>query len=168
MWKFGTSLLCDAEYTTVIAKFWHDWRSEKSFPLLILWWDAGKTCINSLSRSFYRQSAQQRRSHLQSWCNMLLHFQCCLDNGEDVSHFIAEVKHDLELELEQQYLVDGIHIRPRKEWAEEGKHSAAYFLRSERTKGSRKLFTGIKNATGLVVRSLKASSACSCINAVYI
>ena len=134
----------------------HDWRSEKSFfPLLSLWWDAGKTCINSLSRSFYRQSAQQRCSHLQSWCNMLLHLQRCLDNGEDVSHFIAEVKHDLELELEQQYLVDGIRIRPCKKLAEEGKRSAAYFVRSERTKGSRKLFTGIKNATGLVVPSVE-------------
>jgi hypothetical protein len=82
-------------------------------------------------------------------------------NGEDVAHLIKEARD--KLELKHHYAAEGAHIRGREQWAEEGETSSAFFFRQEKVRATRRLFTGIRNAQGAIVRSLSAILRVWCI-----
>ena len=133
----------------------------KSFPSMAIWWDAGKARLKRLIRQYSKQQASSRRSRVTSLENTLFHLNRRQTHGEDVTQFIKEVND--ELELEHLRTAHGVRIRAREKWAEEGEKSTSYFLRQERTRGVRKLFTGIRNAQGVVVRSITAIIRVWCI-----
>ena len=60
------------------------------------------------------------------------------------------------MEAEHLHRAEGARIRAWEQWAEEGETSSAYFLRQEKTRACRRLFTGIRNAQGVIVRSISA------------
>lgn len=155
MWKFNTHLLTDEDFTSEVSSFWRSWQLEKSsFPTLAVWWDAGKARLKHLTRQYSKRRARSRRSRIRSLENTLFHLQRRLDSGEDVLPFINETK--MELELEHMHAAEGAKIRAREKWAEEGETSSSFFLRQEKTTARKKLFSGIRNAAGHVVRSVSA------------
>ena len=155
IWKLNSSLLKDEEFCQQVRSFWQSWQLEKpTFPSLSVWWDAGKSRLKRLVRKYSKQKACSRRSRIKSLENTLHHLSRRQSNGDDVAQLIKEVRE--ELELEHIHAAHGARVRAREQWAEEGETSSAYFLRQEKTRGVRKLFNGILNAQGVVVRSVLA------------
>jgi hypothetical protein len=162
VWKFNTSLLADAEFVAQVRTFWANWQEEKAdFPNLAVWWDAGKKRLKRLMRRYSRERASARRARLTSLERTLYHLNRREGNGEDVSQFIADAKASIEAEYSHQ--AQGARLRAKEQWAEEGETSSAYFFRLEKTRSLRRLFTGIRNAQGVVVRSISAIIRVWCI-----
>ena len=160
VWKFNSSLLSDDVFTAKVRAFWNSWQSEKSsFPSLAVWWDAGKSRVKRLMRRYSREQVSSRRA--RSLEQTLLHLNRRENNGDDVAHFIAETK--ASLELEYAHRAHGAQLRAKERWAEEGETSSSYFFRLEKTKAVRKLFTGIRNAQGVIVHSVSAIIHVWCI-----
>lgn len=155
VWKFNANLLKDEEFCQRVQEFWQSWQGEKSsFPSLAIWWDAGKARLKRVICRYSKQQASSRRSHVKSLEHTLFFLNKRQASGEDVTQFIKEVND--ELELEHLHIAHGARIRAREKWAEEGERSTSYFLRKEKSRGVRKLFTGIRNAQGVVVHSINA------------
>ena len=162
VWKFNSSLLSDDVFTAKVRAFWSSWQAEKSsFPNVAVWWDAGKSRLKRLMRQYSREQASSRRSRIRSLERTLLHLNRRENNGDDVAHFISETK--ASLELEYAHRAHGAQLRAKERWAEEGETSSSYFFRLEKTKAVRKLFTGIRNAQGVIVRSVSAIIRVWCI-----
>ena len=167
VWKLNASLLKNKAYEAQICDFWQSWQDEKSsFPSLAVWWDAGKKRITHLSRTFSKKQAHTRRNRIKSLEITLFHLTRRQRAGEDVHDLIQDVKTDLE--LEHQHAAQGARIRSREQWAEEGETSSSYFFRLEKSRASKKLFTSIKNAQGVVVRSLSAIIRVWCLFYVHL
>ena len=155
IWKLNSSLLRDEDFCQQVRSFWQSWQLEKpTFPSVSVWWDAGKSRLKRLVRKYSQQKACSRRSRIKSLENTLYHLSRRQSKGDDVAQLIKEVRE--ELELEHIHAAHGAQVRAREQWAEEGETSSAYFLRQEKTRGVRKLFNGIRNAQGVVVRSVSA------------
>ncbi len=154
-WKFNSSLLKNDDYVERIRDFWTEWQREKdSFPSLAVWWDAGKNRIKAMTRSYSSRKARARRSRIKSLENTLYHLERQKRKGDDVDVWISETKSDLE--LEHLHSAAGAKTRAKEKWAEEGETSSKYFLHLEKSRAVKKLFTGIKNAENIVVRSISA------------
>jgi hypothetical protein len=154
-WKFNSSLLTDDDYIDQVRVFWQMWQQEKaSFPSLAVWWDAGKKRIKDVSRTFVSRKARARRVRIKSLENCLFHLERRKHNGDDVDALISQTKTDIELEL--LHTAAGAKICAKEKWAEEGETSSKYFLRMEKSRAIKKVFTGIKNAQNVVVRSISA------------
>jgi len=155
VWKLNTSILKDENLTAEVTDFWRSWQSERdTFPSLAVWWDAGKARLKHLLRTYSRDKALSRRQRVRHLEQDLADLHSREARGDGVSHLIKDVKAQLELEYLHQ--AEGARIRAREQWAEEGETSSAYFLRQERTRAGRRLFAGIRNAHGVVVRSMSA------------
>ena len=149
------SLLKEENYVSMIRDFWSKWQNEKaSFPSLAVWWDTGKKRIRSMSRHYSVRRARKRQSRIKSLEHSLFHLDRRKRNGEDVSVLINEAKSTLE--MEHIHVATGAKIRARERWAEEGETSSSYFLRQEKSRVVKKLFTGIRNTQGVVVSSISA------------
>jgi exonuclease III len=167
VWKLNASLLKNKAYEAQICDFWQSWQDEKSsFPSLAVWWDAGKKRIKHLSRAFSKQKAHARRQRIKSLEHTLFHLTRRQREGEDVHDLLQDVKADLE--LEHQHAAQGARIRSREQWAEEGETSSSYFFRLEKTRATKKLFTSIRNAQGIVVRSISAIIRVWCLFYVHL
>ncbi len=104
-----------------------------------------------------RYSCEQvilRRARISSLENTLYHLTRRENNRDDVAAFIKETKDLLDLEL--LHRSQGSKVRAKERWAEEGETSSRYFFRLEKTRVVHKLFTGICNAQGVIVRSVSA------------
>ena len=166
-WKLNSSLLADEEYTTAVKAFWVDWQKEQAtFPSLAVWWDAGKARIRNLTREYSKQRARRHRSRLRSLENTLYHLDRRSKQGDDVHAWITEIK--AEIEVEHLRSANGARVRSREQWAEEGERSTGYFFRLEKSRATRRLFTGIKNARGTVVRSVSAILRVWCLFYVHL
>ena len=161
VWKFNTSHLQDEGFTTKVRDFWRDWQEAKeSFPSLSQWLDTGKTRLKRLMKRYSREQAISRRARISSLENTLYHLTRHENNGDDVATFIKETKDLLDLEL--LHRAQGAKVRAKERWAEEGETSR-YFFRPEKTCAVRKLFTGIRNAQGVIVRSVSTILRVWCI-----
>ena len=119
---------------------------------MTIWWDAGKARLKQLLRQYSRQSASSRRDRIRSLERSLADLHVCESHGDDVSQLIKDIKDKLELGL--LHAAEGARVRAREQWAEEGETSSAYFLRQEKVRARRRLFTGIRNARGVIVSSI--------------
>ena len=155
VWKLNASILKDEALTAEVRDFWLSWRTEQAtFPSLAVWWDAGKARLKTLLRQYSRNKACSRRDRVRSLENELVRLHSREAQGDNVSHLIRDVK--AQVELEHLHRAEGARIRAREQWAEEGETSSAYFLRQEKVRARRRLFTGIRNAQGVIVRSISA------------
>ena len=155
VWKLNTSVLQDEALSADVREFWLSWQKEKAtFPSLAVWWDAGKARLKSMLRQYSRNKALSRRDRVRSLEHELVQLHSRETSGEQVSHLIKDVQ--TRLEAEHLHRAEGARIRAREQWAEEGETSSAYFLRQEKTRARRRLFTGIRNAQGVIVRSISA------------
>jgi hypothetical protein len=162
VWKFNTSLLREETLCTEVCNFWVSWQSEKdTFPSLAIWWDAGKARLKEILRHFSRGKARSRRLSMRDLESTLEHLHKRVADGEDVNHLIKEVQD--KLELEHHHVAQGARIRGNQQWAEEGETSSAFFFRQEKVHASRRLFTGIRDAQGTIVRSISAILRVWCI-----
>ena len=153
VWKFNSSLLADAHYSQLVREFWLEWQQERdSFSSLGVWWDAGKQRVKHLSQTYSKELARGRRHRLKSLEHTLFHLQRRQRDGEDVTALLADAKRDLE--TEHSHVAHGARIRARERWAEEGESSTSYFLSFEKARAARKLFHGIRNVRGVIVRSI--------------
>ena len=155
VWKLNTSLLQDDQLVQEVRDFWISWRSEQSsFPSLAVWWDAGKVRLKTMLRHRSREKVCSRRQRVAQLEQDLAQLHAREAQGEHVSSLIKTTK-DL-LELEHLHAAEGARVLAREQWAEEGETSSAYFLRQEKVHARRRRFTGIRNARGIIVRSISA------------
>ena len=127
--------------------------SNQPFPLAI-WWDAGKARLKHLLRQHSQDQARSRRDRVCSIERNLADLLVREAQGNNVLQLIKEVKD--KLELEHLHKAEGARVRAREQWAEEGETSSAYFFRQEKIRARRRLVTGIRNARGVIVRSIAA------------
>ena len=119
-----------------------------------MWWDTGKANLKTFLRKRSREKASSRRNRVSSLESDLAQLHVRENQGENVSHLIKDVKE--QLELEHLHAAEGARVRVCEQWAEEGEPSSSYFLRQVKVRARRRLFTGIRNAFCVVVRSICA------------
>lgn len=162
VWKMNTSLLKDDAFCTEIRAFWSSWQQEKStFPSLDIWWEAGKRRLKRLIKQYSRQTASSRRTRITALEATLKDLGHRENKGEDVAALIREIND--QLKAEHLHRAEGAKVRARQRWAEEGETSSSFFFRLEKTQAVRRLFSGIRNTRGMVVRSLHAITRVLCL-----
>ena len=136
-WKLNTSLLKDPEYIKTITSFWIHWKTRKGrYSTLPIWWDIGKQRIRRLSRRYATKLKTARTSSRTTLNAQILTLRRQLDAGD---HSVLNPYNDLLLQIQHldAYETEGLRVRSRARWAEEGETSSKYFFRSIRRNQSK-------------------------------
>ena len=143
----------EEEFVNQIACFWALWRSQKfRFPSLLKWWEAGKSEIKvrAINYCCVRSAACSGMRGLL--VNLASHLKTQVDRGAlsclGPYHSLLENLADLDKAAAQ-----GVQVRARACWIEEGESSSAYFFRLEKKHGSEGWISTLREDDGTVVSS---------------
>ena len=150
IWKLNNSLLRDENFKGKIRRMWAEHRkirptSEKE---ILAWWDLGKIKIKNIAIQRSKElNAIKKNEHKQ----LLDQLKTVMDEYDKspsctTSQRIDNIKATI-TNIENQQL-EGIKIRSRVKWYEEGEKSTKYFLKLENSRGKSKTFSSIKKGDG--------------------
>ena len=137
-WKFNNSLLQDKSFVEKIKSHIQDVTQETSdLPDPRVKWEFLKYKIRFCVRIYAKEKAafrRARRSHLEEKIK-LLESAISSDSGAEILYDYSEAK--TELEKVYNHIAEGIILRSRAQWYEEGEKSTSYFLRLEKRNKSK-------------------------------
>ena len=144
-WKLNTSVLDDPDYCHLINTFWNVWSTRRrDFSSLSSWWDAGKAEIKSISIKFCSSRAKRRRQRRSLLEARIASLKALLDQGD--ASVMGSYKECLaELALLDKLETDGLKVRSRVKWAEEGESSSSFFFKSCKKQRLSSTIFSIKN-----------------------
>ena len=133
-WKMNASVIKSELFKTCFTNFWKEWKEEKiNFNDLSLWWDIGKKKIKEItiwcSIKLKQDRANQRRI-IERNIDIMKNNEHC--NTDDIE------KEELKLRKLIEKEAEGIKIRSRVKWFEEGEKSTKFFHSVEKTKAKQK------------------------------
>jgi len=153
VWKLNNSLLDDEKYCNLIRKTISDHVEFLSaFEKLQDWWDFLKESIREDSIDFARKKRKELCRDRVRLTNRLIRLrQCLVDGDESVQPLIV----DIESQLKSLYFreMEGVKIRSRAKWLEEGERPTRYFFKLEQTRIQKSRINVIYDANGLEVSS---------------
>lgn len=151
-WKLNSTLLLDHEVKTKIEILWGRLKSEKrNFSDIGKWWDYAKNQVKNLLIGEGQKRAQNRRDekyHLEFELQKLIQETGRRDEWSDE---VKRVKSRL-ADIEKQE-IEGIAVRSRADWAEQGEKSTKYFFDMEKERAKLKQISHIKLNDGTIVDS---------------
>ena len=141
VWKMNLSVIESDLFKKCFIDMWDDWKKQcKYFLDLKIWWDLGKKKIKDLTiwcAGKLKQDRDSKKTFLESKIKNI---------KTDVNHKIDELLHYEEL-LRDVYNQEaqGIKVRSRAQWFEEGEQSTKYFHSLEKSNGKNKSWDRILN-----------------------
>jgi len=152
-WKFNNNLLKDKVFTNMVDTLWREHKttihSEYNGNHL-KWWDAGKLKIRNLaikrSQELKKDKDIVHKNLLGSLEELMQQYDrnpCC-NLSEKITHLQKVIE-----QLENDKM-EGVRIRSRVKWFEEGEKPSKYFLTMESSKGRSKTWTKIRKSDGTV------------------
>ena len=116
------------------------------------WWEFLKVCIKQESISFSRQKRRQLCRDRVFLMNKLISLRQRLVNGDN---FVVDSIQDIECRLKVIYTkeIEGILVRSRAEWVEEGERSTRYFFQLHSSNAQRSKIPLIYNSSSVEVSS---------------
>ena len=153
LWKFNNSLLSDDDFCSFISDRIVDLvNCQSSFSSIKLWWDFFKESIKQECITFSRDK-RRRTSHQRVLItNQLIQLKRDLVRGENVS---IPLINSLEADLTalNQRALEGVKVRSRARWLEEGERPSRYFFRLEKERIEKNFVRSIYDHNGSEVFS---------------
>ena len=157
VWNLNNSLLKDKDFCTSIEKLIDShMRFLPSFASLQDWWEFLKQSIKEESIAFSRNKRRRLRKKQVSLTNKLIRLRQRLVDGDDtVSVLISDTESQLKALRVKE--IEGIMIRSRAQWLEEGERPSRYFFNLQRIKAQRSHISSVYDLNGTEVSSQEES-----------
>ena len=153
VWKFNNSLLEDKNFCELIRNLIQSHISYfAAFASPQDWWEFLKISIKEESISFSRKKRRQLCRDRVFWTNKLISLRQRLVGGD--SSAVDSIL-DVESRLKSIYIreTEGILIRSRAEWLEEGELPTRYFFRLQSSRAQKCFMASIYDSSGVEVFS---------------
>ena len=151
IWHLNTSVLNDQKYIENIEEIWKHWKTQKTqFDNISLWWDIGKAKIKNLSQKFCTEKRRLERVEKKEIEKELLNLTNSQnhDDPQTVTKIIDFRTKLKEIELKE---LEGIKIRSKIKWREEGETNSRFFCNLEKKNANTKVFDQVQTANGTIV-----------------
>ena len=140
VWKINQQVIDDQSFQRDIRAFQKFWQGKKTdFPSLQEWWDQAKCHYKAIAITHAVRKSRNRDRDLRELINELNTLQC--QNHPDASA-IDDAKRKIE-EIETCKL-EGIKIRSRASWLEEGERPTKFFFSLEKRKQEKARITKLR------------------------
>ena len=153
VWKLNNSLLGDETYCDLIRRIFADHVDFlPAFENIQAWWEFLKESIKEASIDFARKKRKALCKDRINLTNRLIRLRQRLVNGdESVQSLIV----DIESQLKSLYIreMEGVKIRSRAKWLEEGERPTRYFFKLEQKKIQKSRINAIYDSNGVEVSS---------------
>ena len=152
-WCFNNFLLNDNIFCVTIEKLIDDHiRFLPCFPCLQNWWEFLKQSIKEETISFSRKKPRQLQKDQVIFTNKLIRLrQRLVDGDSSVIPLISDTECRLKAPRTKQ--VEGIIIRSKAEWLEEGERPSRYFFNLHKIKAQRSHISSVYDSNGIEVFS---------------
>lgn len=143
-WKLNTSLLADPSLRDQVKEFWFNCVRNDTIPLAE-WWDNFKNGVRNILRRFGSSKTKETRANfhkLNSELSRLMRNQSA--NFARISEIEVEIKR---YELQR---LNGAVIRSKINALENNERSTRHFVGGEHVRATKKLFTKLVSADGVV------------------
>ena len=139
IWKMNTSNLLKEEFRENFAQMWAKWQTQKcKYSDIKVWWDVGKRQIKTLMQNFSKKEHFERNMKLKDLETAIEYMQKH-DTGKDEEIRILQK----EYESIHSKSIEGVKIRSRIKWWEEGEKSSKFFHSIEKRNGKNKTWDKI-------------------------
>ena len=153
VWKINNSILQDQAFRDKFVNFWNHWQQQKAdYGDIQTWWDLGKIKIKSLCREYCQEKRANEDQLLSSLREEYSDHLDQLDQypdggvpGERLEYLRTEIAR-----LEAQKM-EGIIIRSRIQYREEGEKCTKFFVDLEKQKAINKTIDSLRTNEGEVV-----------------
>ena len=151
IWKFNNSLLEDCLYCTLVTDLIHQHLSFKHvFVSVKDFWESLKEVIRNSTINFFRAKRRELSCDCVRITNRLVKLKSRLVNGDDsVKSEILQSESELSAIFRQE--LDGIKIRSRVKWFEEGKKPSRFFFKLGRERFDRNFVYSMYDLNGAEV-----------------
>ena len=151
LWKLNTSIPQDQDYVDLITGFWRRWRlTQARFSSLSKWWEKGKSKIKGLSVKFCCQRAASRRGDRAVLVSLVDHLKSQVDRGS--TSCVGPYRSALaELERRDTEAAQGLKVRARIQWAEDGETSSAYFFHLVQRQTAESRIADLRDKDGTII-----------------
>ena len=130
-WRFNSSLLTDSNYISQLKENYITWKASNINNSFSQLWEFLKFKIRDFSIQYSKQKAKVRRENMEKIKNELSELEQHL-NHKDLNQINEYYAKKQELEKMYDYITDGIIIRSRATWYEQGERNSKYFLNLEK------------------------------------
>lgn len=151
LWKFNNSLLLDSSFYSFICNRISDLSScYETFPSVKIWWDFCKRCLQADIVSFASAKRRQLSHQRVTLTNELIACKQRLVQGDN---FVIPRIVLLQSQLQSLTLgaLEGVKVRSRAQWLDEGEKPSRYFFKLERERIDRNMCSSILNSDGVEV-----------------
>ncbi len=153
IWKFNNSLLDDESFCVYMNDCITDLISCRNhFPSPKIWWDFVKESMKSDIISFAKKKRKQLNHERVSLTNELIELKKQLANG-NLSLSAEIISIESRLSALNDRAMDGVKIRSRAQWFEEGEKPSRYFFKLEKERMEKNYVKSIFNSDGVEVFS---------------
>lgn len=129
-WKMNNSLLDDPTYQREIQDFLEHWKHRKQeFWTIGEWWDEGKRRIKIITIRTSVRKSRNRRKQEEELKKKLTQMK---NGAQPQMDKVIEIEQQIEDMVQQR--LEGVKIRSRAAWLEEGEKPTKYFFDLERKK----------------------------------
>ena len=151
VWKFNNSFLDDDVFCNYISDRISDLAScRSSFDSVKSWWDFFKCSLKTDIISFARERRKSLCRERVSLTNRLINLRRQLISGDSsVSPDIVFIESQLAALIDRA--AEGVKVRSRVQWLEEGEKPSRFFFKLERERYERNRVASILNSVGLEV-----------------
>ena len=153
VWKLNNDILNDQAFKNIFITFWSEWQLQKGrFGDIQTWWDLGKIKIKSLCREY---CSNKRANQDKLLVSLRQEYTELLDErdkapnanipGERLEYLKTEI-----MGLESKSM-EGVIIRSRIRYREEGEKCSKYFIDLEKTRAVNKTIDSLTSTQGEVL-----------------
>ena len=145
LWKMNISTIKSDIFQKSFKSMWNVWKTKKGQYDYNMWWDIGKRKVKDLAIWCSSEIIKKRKANI----NLL---EQKIDSLKRVNNSDPEIeKYKNELRKIFEDMGEGVKIRSRVKWWEEGERSTRYFHQLEKRKGKEQLWNSIEDDEGDLV-----------------
>ena len=153
VWHLNTSALKEKEYVDLINEFWDKWRVRKEdFGSLSDWWEEGKLNISKISKKYLATRAKETRQKKSQLYKQLRNLNRKTQLTEEIRFINLSKKVSDEIKHIETQQAEGIKLRAKARWTEEGEKVTKYFCSLEKKKQGDRLMRSIKDKHSKIVQ----------------
>lgn len=154
-WKFNNALLNDIEYLTMVTDIIDNVKNACVNNNPVYTWDYMKYSIRKSTVTYSKCKAQERRRSENEIINEVSRLEQALYHS-DSSNLQEKLKEArCKLQTLYDYKIQGIMVRSRARWVEEGERNSRYFLNLEKRNKSNNVIRKLVGADGTEIFTCK-------------
>lgn len=157
-WKMNNSYLQDRPFRQQFIHFWTEWQNNKNdYEDPLLWWDLGKVKIRNICQNYgkHKKSTENYilETYQKEYDSLLVHTNDLTTVPEDIASRIDILKDKIEkIETKRN---QGIMIRSKIQYREEGEKCTRYFVQLEKQRAKGKIIDSLRLNDGTITTDQK-------------